>query len=189
MILQVFTQINQPKLPDEYSIWVPCLTTNSILSVCPIQTKSVFVTHINGVKYYEGNLKNKRIYCIGPVTEHTLLSQGYEVVKLADKANNVVLPDEPITWLHGDTYKRDFSIDENVTAQQVYETSVDYSALDYILHLQTKFIWIYSPKVLAAIEKKIKDYKMHLYCTDSCSPNVNLWRSVSRFYPTDTKYE
>jgi len=114
---------------------------------------------------------------------------GYTVTRLADRARDVVLPDEPITWLHGDTYKRDFSVEPNVQAQQTYETTVDYTAVDRAIHLQAKFVYIYSPKVLKAFEERISGTYLHLNCTDSCNPNSDLWRSITRFYPTDNKYE
>lgn len=189
MVIQIFTQINEPKLPNEYSIWIPCLRVNSILSVCPIQTDSVFITHSNAVYYYEGTLRNKHIYCIGPITESQLRMDGYRVTRLADRARDVVLPDEPITWLHGDTYKRDFSLEPNVLAQQTYETTVDCAAVDRAIHSQAKFVYIYSPKVLKAFEERMSGIYLHLNCTDSCSPNSELWRSITRFYPTDNKYE
>ena len=50
MILQIFTQINRPNLADSYSIWIPCLRSEPV-EICPIQTDSIFITHINSVKY------------------------------------------------------------------------------------------------------------------------------------------
>jgi len=187
MVIQIFTQINEPKLPNEYSIWIPCLRANSILSIYPVTTDDVFITHTNAVYYYEGTLRNKHIYCIGPVTESQLRMDGYTVTRLADRASDVILPARPITWLHGDTYKRDFSQEPNVIAQQTYETIVDYKAVDRAVNLHAKFIYIYSPKVLKAFESRMTGCHFHLFCTDSCSPNNDLWRSITKFYPTHNK--
>jgi len=187
MILQIFTQINRPNLPDQYSIWIPCLRSESV-EICPIQTPSVFITHINAVKYCNQDLHQHKIYCIGPITESRLSDQGYTVERLADRASDVVLPDEPITWLHGDTYSRDFSPMPNVTSQQAYTTEIDEEAIDRLIYLDYKFLHVYSPKVLIAYERRNPERKIHLYHTDSCEPTRELYASITRFYPSTDKY-
>lgn len=187
MILQIFTQINRPNLSDQYSIWIPCLRCESV-EICPIQTPSVFITHINAVKYCNQHLHQHKIYCIGPITESRLRDQGYTVERLADKASDVILPDEPITWLHGDTYSRDFSPMPNVISQQVYTTEIDEEAIDRLIYLDYKFLHVYSPKVLRAYEHRNPQRKIHLYYTDSCEPTRDLYASITRFYPGADKY-
>ena len=187
MILQIFTQINRPNLTDSYSIWIPCLRSGPV-ELCPIQTNSIFITHINAITYANHDLHKHKIYCIGPITEGRLISQGYRVERLADKANDVVLPNEPITWLHGDTYSRDFSQIPNVTSQQSYTTEVDEESIDRLIYLDYKFLHVYSPKVLRAYEHRNPQRKIHLYHTDSCKPNRDLYASITRFYPDPDKY-
>lgn len=187
MILQIFTQLNRPNLTDQYSIWIPCLRSEPV-ELCPIQTESIFITHINAVKYSTQDLRKHKIYCIGPITEGRLQSQGYTVERLADKASDVILPDEPITWLHGDTYSRDFSPLPNVTSQQAYATEVDEEGIDRLVFLEYKFLHVYSPKVLIAYERRNPQRKIHLYYTDSCEPTRDLYASITRFYPGADKY-
>lgn len=187
MILQIFTQINRPNLADSYSIWIPCLRSESV-EICPIQTPNIFITHINAVEYCNQDIHNYKIYCIGPITESRLIAQGYNVERLADRASDVVLPDEPITWLHGDTYSRDFSTHHNVIGLQDYKTVVDEEAIDRLVYLEYKFLHVYSPKVLCAYESRCPERKIHLYYTDSCKPNPDLYASLTRFYPSTDKY-
>ena len=188
MILQIFTQINRPNLTDQYSIWIPCLRSESV-ELCPIQTDSIFITHINAVRYSTQDLHKHKIYCIGPITEGRLRDQGYTVERLADRASDVKLPDEPITWLHGDTYSRDFSSYHNVTSLQAYSTEVDNESIDRLIYLEYKFLHVYSPKVLRAYESRNPQRKIHLYYTDSCKPNRDLYASITRFYPSTDKYD
>ena len=187
MILQIFTQINRPNLTDQYSIWIPCLRSEPV-EFCPIQTDSIFITHINAIKYSTQNLYKHKIYCIGPITENRLRDLGYTVERLADRASDVVLPDEPITWLHGDTYSRDFSSYHNITSRQTYTTEVDEESIDRLIYLDYKFLHVYSPKVLRAYESRNPHRKIHLYHTDSCRPNRDLYASITRFYPDPDKY-
>jgi len=187
MILQIFTQINRPNLIDSYSIWIPCLRSEPV-EICPIQTPNIFITHINAVEHCNQDLHDHKIYCIGPITEGRLRDRGYNVHRLADKASDVVLPDEPITWLHGDTYSRDFSSHHNVTSLQDYATVVDEEAIDRLIYLDYKFLHVYSPKVLRAYENRNPIKRIHLYYTDSCKPTRDLYASITRFYPGADKY-
>jgi hypothetical protein len=187
MILQIFTQINCPILSDCYSIWIPCLRSESV-EIDPIKTQKIFITHINAVEYCNQDLHGYKIYCIGPITESRLRSQGYLVERLADRASEVILPNEPITWLHGDTYSRDFSNHPNLISLQAYKTIVDEEAIDKLIYLEYKFLHIYSPKIIKAYESRCPTRKIHLYYTDSCKPNPNLYASITRFYPSTDKY-
>lgn len=188
MILQIFTQINQPNLTDSYSIWVPCLRSKPV-EICPIQTPTIFITHINAVEYCNQDLHDYKIYCIGPVTEGRLRDKGYNVQRLANKASDVVLPNEPITWLHGDTYSRNFSVYNNVTGLQNYVTLVDEEAIDKLIYLEYKFLYVYSPKVLRAYESRNPIQRIHLYHTDSCEPTIEFYASTTSFYPGYNKYD
>lgn len=189
MGIQVFTQMIDPLLgADDSSFWVPCLSGRSVHHD-PVETDAILITHINAIDFYgngEQALRNKRAYCIGPRTMRRLQERGYRnTFYLGDKATDAGVPTkEIITWLHGDSYARDFSSDANIVPMQVYALAVDLGAVRRIPSLSPDRIWVFSPKVLGAIESNIHTKWINLMCTDSCNPSVTSWKSIDRFYPS-----
>jgi hypothetical protein len=177
---QIYTQMTDPNK----NIWIPCLESQDVPH-SPIHTDSVFVTHYNAVEHYCKSLLDHRIYCIGPKTEERLKSAGHDnVVNLGLKASDVTLPDEPITWLHSDAYARDFSLEHNVQAVQVYRIAVNIVNVELAVNICPDRVWIYSQRVIEAFEQSRRTETVELMCTDSCDPNNEVWFNVTRFYPS-----
>lgn len=188
MGIRVFTQSSPPPLcADDDSFWVPCLITDPVQHD-PVETDSILITHIAAVELYgngERALKKKQAYCVGSITAKRLRDRGYERVScLGDKASESIIPRNAIiTWLRGDHYIRDFSIEPNVVPMQVYRSEVSSEALRRITSLGPDTLWIYSHKVLDAIESSLRTSGINLMCTDSCKPDLSAWKTISRFYP------
>jgi len=177
---QIYTQMIDPNK----NIWIPCLESKGIAHNS-VFTPSVLITHYNAIEHYDGSLLDRKIYCIGPKTKDRLIKAGFkDVVYLGLKASEAVLPDEPITWLHADSYARDFSLDENVQAVQVYEISVNLMNVEIALNICPDRVWIYSQRVIAAFERTCRTETVELMCTDSCEPNSEVWFNITRFYPS-----
>jgi hypothetical protein len=177
---QIYTQMIDPNK----NIWIPCLESRAV-DHTPVTTDAVLITHFNAIEYYNGKLLDKKIYCIGPKTQDRLLKSGFEdVVCLGLKASEAVIPDEPITWLHADSYARDFGSEHNVQALQVYEISVNLLNVEIALNIYPDRVWIYSQRVIEAFERTCRTDTIELMCTDSCKPNFTVWFNITSFYPS-----
>ena len=186
MGIQLYTQMMDPGTgPDDNTFWAPCLDVIPFHHD-PVETDSILVTHINAIDACRAQLScSKKVYCIGPRTKDRLASRGFKnIVMLGKTASEAEIPlGEIITWLHGDSYARDFSVYPNIVPMQVYSLEVNINNIRRIPGICPDRIWVYSQKVVEALESEIMTRRMDLMCTDSCDPKPGAWKSVTRFYP------
>ena len=190
--MKLYTQITEPKDLNTDSLWLPGLQTETI-SHRKAWKQSLLLTHIEPIKHYEYDiveLLNEKVFCIGPKTYDRLVDMGFTQVEMhglvAEDLKINSHPLTPCTWLHGDKFSKDFGKYAGVTAIQTYKTSLHKESIEKILTMQNQSLYkntslyIYSPKVLEALEKGCA---WNLYHTESCKPNPARWQATKSFYP------
>lgn len=190
--MKLYTQITKPKELPPDSLWLPCLQTETITHR-KAWKQPLLLTHIEPIKHYEHNiveLLSEKVYCIGGRTYDRLKEMGFaniemhgmvsEDIKLRSRALT------PCTWLHGDKFARDFSKTEGVTAIQTYKSSLNETSLEKILtdvFGSLSEIWVYSSRVLEALEGAKNFSTTTIHHTESCNPNPEKWKKLIQFYP------
>ncbi len=190
--MQIYTQINQPSSMPEGSKWLPCLKTSTVPHR-KAWKQSLLLTHYDPMKHYEHDiveLLNERVYCIGSRTYDRLVNLGFTKVEMhgsyADDIKIQSKPLTPCTWLHGDKFSRDFSKYAGVTAIQTFKSSLNDPSLTVIRSLQKiSSLYVYSSRVLEALELNETYLQTKLFHTESCKPTPEKWLETQSFYPGD----
>jgi len=190
--MKLYTQITKPKGLTSDSLWLPGLQTETIPHR-KAWKQSLLLTHIEPLKHYDYDiveLLDERIHCIGPKTYDRLVEMGFTRVEMhglvAEDIKINSHPLTPCTWLHGDKYARDFGHYTGVTAIQTYKSSLNETSLGKILTEELPSlseIYVYSNRVLEALETRSNFSKVTLHHTETCTPNQNRWAETKSFYP------
>jgi|TARA_B110000438_G_scaffold189360_1_gene180980 hypothetical protein len=189
--MKIYTQINQPSSMPEGAKWLPCLKTSTVPHR-KAWKQSLLITHYDPIKHYEYDiveLLDEKVYCIGGRTYDRLVDLGFTKVKmLGSYADDIKIQSTPAltpcTWLHGDKFARDFSKYTGVTAIQTYQSSLYDASLLVIRSLRKiSSLYVYSSRVLEALEINQTYPQTKLFHTESCKPNAEKWLETESFYP------
>ena len=179
----VYTQSNKNHSMPEGHIWLPCVTTATVPH-SPVMAEALLITHIAAIQHYQHavqDLLTTHITCVGRLTAERLREMGFKKIQCCLRAADVRIT-QPTTWLRGEIFHRDFSLEPSVHHIQTYRSVLHEDNIQQLMQWNPTQIYVYSAQVLQLLQQREWPHTQ-LFTVPSAPAQKNLWHTVTEFDP------